>query len=110
MRAERERSIVPASAIPPPSATPVNGNPFAPSIWFYDWSRSSPLDAAGVASWLAARLRGVLLPADWLAARARDEDAAPSPWDFDDPETAALHDAFTRMGARRRWRPTGHRS
>jgi len=99
----------------------------------YDWSRRSPLDDPAVASWLEALLRDVVLPAGWIPASAarpslRDGDeplheaddaartlGATSAWDpdpadglsttsNDDPETAALQAAFSRMivGARSR--------
>mmetsp|Transcript_17881 Transcript_17881/g.57833 ORF Transcript_17881/g.57833 Transcript_17881/m.57833 type:complete len:476 (-) Transcript_17881:396-1823(-) len=111
-RAERESAIAAASSIPPASTVPLAGNPFAPSLWFYDWSRRSPLDVNGVEDWLAARLRDVVLPAGWISALVRDEDTPLSPWDVDDPETVALGDAFARMieGARSRRTLTTYRA
>lgn len=101
-RAAREAHIVPADELPSLGTARLGDAPAPPSAWFFDWSRTSPLDAPGVLSWLRRKLQRVVLPAGWLDASAGgDVPAAPSIWDLD-PLVGALDQAFEQMlvGAR----------
>ena len=84
-----------------PSSIPVGDNPYPPSLWFYDWSRSSPLEIDGVEEWLASKLQGVSLPAGWITAHARDEPETRTTAALDDATDDALVNVISDARSRR---------
>ena len=87
--------FVPTSLDLPPSTVIVGDAPISPAAWFYDWSRSSPLDSPSVEHWLRGRLSTVLLPAGWL----RVSFSTATPLDPLAAEDSALDAVFTSLTA-----------